>query len=1170
MKTRPRNILKAILIYALAAFAWPAVAQDSGGDAPPAEGAEGGETKPVEDYKPDAGDKSAAEIKAENPLEKSKQKSISEEEGSGPRLNLNQNSSNVAVTQTGEIKKITQVTGKLKKLTMAMPDDDESKAGLLDRLALEYFKLARANDDAAFELLDQATIAEQEGNATTAEDLKRRKEQHDKEATKARKQAEETLLVIVQDHSYYAEMDKVLFYLSYIFMQNSEGDKASKVFTKLLREYPDSKYAPDAKLALGDLAFAEEDIQRALEEYNFVAREFQDTPSAGYAMYRMGWCYFNLGEPSKALQQFENVISYSEKTGNKSLAKEALKDLVKAYSMWDQGDPRKARGYFKKFAGKDKDQLDGMMERLARFYSESGETKRAIFVFGDLIKNNRNSFKVVKYQTEIMYAVEAFQKPGETAKAIALTVKLFKKASTDKKYATDRTPEKVQETYLVIEEYTRETAKWYHKVALSTKNPLYFALAYELYKIYVENFEDAQNEELYEILFYYAELLYWKAKFSTKDDATKASLYAEAAKRYDQVIIINAEGEHSKDSAHGAVLSYDKLTKMVSKECPATPQAPKNEKKLADFLQKKFDIPDCRVNFVAAADRFLKVAPADENAVDIEYYAARVYYDYNHFESAIERFGVLSRTRSSHNLGVLSAQLLLDSLLILEKYKEMYTWVKEMEKNPDLNQGELGDTLAYLAVTLSFQFCQEEEEKKNWVVAAECYEKFQVEYSDSQDAPSALWNAAIDWENASDLSRAIDVRLHLIRTYNDSDDPEIQALSSKALYRIGQNYHGMATYSEAARFYEIYADAYRSTDEAPTALANAAVFRNGLGEVEKAIQDYDTYIGRYPDDKRLIEEMSFDTGEIYFNRGMYREAIERFDAFRKEYRKSHKRANPLNLINSDLMIAKCYQKLGVVPAMMRFVGKVEEKYDNRGFQRWLKKTDEESSYAANEVMAEARFIRAEMLFKEAMEIQLFEEGKASESSLQRALDKKTKLMNKAVPIYMEVLEKYKSSNWGLSSLCRVGMMFHDIALQLQNAPIPERLTEDQKLIYEEMLFDVSLGIEDRAVEHYVIALKEAARLGWFNEYTSLARRRLYELRPQEYRSASEIMVQPNNIPVVWQHAEIFDDIEVAAGRKKTKTRTKKTLSEEDLKKDDAAPAEGQPTEGGGGEAPASP
>ena len=84
---------------------------------------------------------------------------------------------------------------------------------------------------------------------------------------------------------------------------------------------------------------------------------------------------------------------------------------------------------------------------------------------------------------------------------------------------------------------------------------------------------------------------------------------------------------------------------------------------------------------------------------------------------------------------------------------------------------------------------------------------------------------------ASDISRSIDLRLLLIQTYNDSPDPKIQDLTAKALYRIGENYHGMATYSEAARFYEIFADTYPGDDSAPTALKNAAVFRNGLGQV---------------------------------------------------------------------------------------------------------------------------------------------------------------------------------------------------------------------------------------------------------------------------------------------------------------------------------------------------
>ena len=80
----------------------------------------------------------------------------------------------------------------------------------------------------------------------------------------------------------------------------------------------------------------------------------------------------------KALQQFQDVIAYSKRKGNESLAREARKDLVRAFSMWSKGDPKKARGYFKKFAD-GKEDLDKMMERLARFYTEAGETDRSIY-----------------------------------------------------------------------------------------------------------------------------------------------------------------------------------------------------------------------------------------------------------------------------------------------------------------------------------------------------------------------------------------------------------------------------------------------------------------------------------------------------------------------------------------------------------------------------------------------------------------------------------------------------------------------------------------------------------------------------------------------------------------------------------------------------------------------
>jgi cellulose synthase operon protein C len=1040
-----------------------------------------------------------------------------------------------------EIEEIQRTRIHLKGLISATPDDSDQKPELIERLTQEILKEAKIYDTMAFDMLDLANAADSDGNASKAADLRRQVEDNQKRANQARAEANKYYLQLINEYPLYPNKDKILFYFSYNLKQMGQMEDAIAVAQQLVRELPDSQYAQASLIAIADAKFSNEDVQGALENYLTVADSGKTDPNVGYAMYKIGWCYFNLGEPRKALAQFEKVINYNDQVGgSKSLREEAVKDLVKAFSLWPEGDPRKARGYLSKFVNDDKDKLDDLMERLAQFYTESGQIDRAIFVYRDLIKGNSKSFKSVHYQTQIMYAVETQNDVNKTASEIFATVERYTKAKDDPSFS-DKTPERLEQSYQEIESYTRETAKWYHRVAVQTKQPLYYALAYELYKIYVESFKEAQDN--YEMIFYYAELLYGKALTTkeARDLPLQMKLYAEAAKRYDQVIDINPDGPYSKEAAYGSVLSYDKLTKVPSAECPALPEVTAVVDKQGNKTYPLIDVPECRTRFVIAADRYMKVAPDTESAPDIKFYASRVFYDYNQFPEAITRFGNMVDEFPDHPLGLLSAQLLLDALYITEQYKDMYAWVKKLQGIPALNQGELASTLSVLAVELSFKFCFDEEENKNWKAAAECYENFVREYPDSAEkGPQALWNAGIAWEKAFDIGKAIEVRVQLLNDYGGSE------LAPDTIYRIGQNWHGIATFSEAAKFYEILVMNFPGHKESKVALTNAAAFRDGLGQVDEAIRDYDLFVEKFgkaePPDR--VEVLKYKTGEIYFKNKRFKDAIERFEAYRQEFRAEDKGSAYLKL-HANLMIAKSYWAMKQQGSAKRYFSKIADRMAEKGFQKRIsamEKSAEKDPKIASElsqirdIAAEASFMLGELVFAEAMAVQLFEEGQYSENKLNRALEKKLALIKEAAPLYEAALITYKSPNWGLAGLCRIGMMQHDIATQLLKSPVPPGLNEEERLMYMDIIEGIAFEVEDGAAANYVIALQKSAELGWFNRYTTEAQQRLFTLKPDEYSSAAEILAQPDKSLVRFHNVGFFDDVEVAAGRKKTKKR----------------------------------
>jgi len=1069
---------------------------------------------------------------------KIERKTLEEEEGGGGPI---ERDTNVRQWERDKLQYQDKAIRLMERRIESADPADPDYPLLLERLSEMYWQKAQYHDLRAFDRLQESREAEDAGNAKLAAE---KKAAHDEDLETALQYREKTIEVyaqIISDYPLYENADKVLFYLAFNLGEMGRLEDANEFYKRLVREYPDTEYLADAYLGLAEYSFlVDEDMDKALEEYDLVIQAAPDTQASGYAMYKKGWAYFNLGEPKKALAQFERVIKYSSgKEGRAQLRREARKELVKAYSLWEDGKASRAKRYLSKFADDDED-LRAMMERLARLYQEGGLIDKSNYVYNQLIKDYSNDFAIVGWQIEIMLNVETRNVPDDTATEIKRTNQLFNAALelVEQGKMEGHTKEQEKEYYQLLEEYTRETAKWYHLTAQTTKNPLYYALAYEIYKTYVDHFPEASDN--YEMMYYYAELLYWKKN------------WPEAAKRYDQVLDLDENGKYSQDAAYGAVLSYNKTTETETEECPKIPVAPEGE-------FPRYEIPQCRLDLVKAADRFVKIVPQDsepgQHYVDVKYTAARVYYDYNQFPEAIERFEDIATNHSSSRLAIISANLMLDSFKIQEDYEKMWEWVLKFKENPDLYRGQLAETLDALEIKLAFKFCHDTEDEKKWVEAATCYEEYATNYPDAQFAPKALWSASVDWENASEIGKAIEARIRLLREHGDHED-----LAPRALYAIGENYHGIAVYSEAARFYELFVDKYPKNKTACVgmeeesevrcskfALQNAAAFRGGLGQYEQAVRDYDLYTEMFPGDEEHIAELKFNTGRIYFDQGEYEKAIERYEEFLSRY---GRKGPPSRRVAAYTAIGRSYWRMNRRRSALKYFEEAEEEFNGRKVQGWLEEAEEKQKRQALEAAAEARFMQGEAKFREAMAIELHDDDirpSKMEKHLQKQLKKKAGVMQEAEPIYAEVIKRFNSPKWGLAALARLGMMYHDVASQIQNAPCPPRLTEDQCLYYEDALIEFGGRFEKKAIGFYVTAVEEAANLGWFSDYTALAQRRLFDLRPDEYRSASEIKAQPDQALVSWHLRGLYDDIEAAAGKKQKKKRGPIDLDESEIK-----------------------
>src|SRR4029079_1990646 len=272
--------------------------------------------------------------------------------------------------KTQEIQKIVDAQiSKMRRLITVTQDDDPQKPDFMFRLGELYAEKERYNFNQA-RALDQKIFELQPNQRGPLQAQQKTYEQQEQkwllEAVKA--------YIGATKFRKYERMDEVLFRLAFLLTSVKKEDQAREFFHRLIKDYPNSKYIPDAYLSFAEYYFDKGEMENALKFYEKV-EQFPKSSVYPYAVYKKGWCYINMTQYKDALETFVGVVRMTQegkvnvpKKQLEVLAKEAKKDIVKAYSH--VGGPDKAWEFFQKTGG---DFAPKMMESLAELYWEEGK-----------------------------------------------------------------------------------------------------------------------------------------------------------------------------------------------------------------------------------------------------------------------------------------------------------------------------------------------------------------------------------------------------------------------------------------------------------------------------------------------------------------------------------------------------------------------------------------------------------------------------------------------------------------------------------------------------------------------------------------------------------------------------------------------------------------------------
>ncbi len=950
-----------------------------------------------------------------------------------------------------EIEKLEIINTQIENISEIIEDmDDENpdKPKYLLNLAEKYRRKSKGLWLKAMSYDDVIAKYEDSKNKAKVKEFEKKKDKLLKESIDVTLKSVEIYKGIYKTYPNYNKMDFVLFSWAHTLEDIKQSSSAVKVYKKLAKDYPDSRFIPDAFLALGEYYFMIDDMETAKKAYTKVL-QYNDSELYNYALYKRGWCDFNLKDTKTAFKVFVKILQDGDP--NEKFINQVKADLVFVFSQF--ANPDAAEKVFKKLFG-DPDYLE-YLEKLAYLYKDKqGKFEEAVVIFNRLLELESDEIKLMQYRIAILDVAISLGKLRNLIRTVLRTSDYM--VSIKDQYKDDEEFKKLKNQ---LEAIIKELATTYHSQAKTTFNDVYFKIAWKFYKEYQRLF--VGYEDYYPMLFQYAQLL--DEDLHRKEDAI--DVYIQ--------IITDDGGKQAKnlveDAVNNALSIYAELIKEERAKKGAQGNCHRTKNKKPQKLTRR------QIQFIKLVDIFIKHNPKSKEIPSARYSAARVYYQTCHFDKAVPVFEDIVDNYQDSPVYEPAASILLDMLNSKKEYTEMHKRVTQFMKYKNKFSKKFRKQLQENFEALAFMSPKELEEKKKYVESAKAYYAYYKKYPNSNNAFYSLYNASQMYENAGLMKETIKIREEIIANKKFDNKKE----RKDVLFFLAQNYQALVKFYEAAKLYASFFEKYPRDKRAKTALKAAISFYEIYGtpkSLKQANNLIDTYVSKYRLNLKKKSKWLFEKGVNIENTKKWKAALKYWAKYERDYRKV---ISDEKVIEIQFRIGNMYKKLGNRKSAIK-------KYRD-GYQYYQKLSPRKKKRIkkARKMLASYKFYELEKKYKEFKRIRI----KLPKSVMLRTLKQKIKLKDFLMKSYIEGYKEFKNPDWSIAYFYKMASLLYDFAKDIQNAPIPKfRKTRDITVqeqvdmykddLYQAYVYPLEQEAFKAALRCYNIAMKNQI----FNEW----------------------------------------------------------------------------------------
>lgn len=896
---------------------------------------------------------------------------------------------------------------------------------------------------------------------------------------------------ILTRHRDFDRYDLVLFMKAFALTEAQRIEEALALYRQILEQFPQSRFVPDAHMALAESRFAEADFPGALERFDQVLR-YRDSDLYGMALFKSAWCLWRMNRNTDAARRFRQVLDLGRGRGQVSsdqrqrlreLQNEALEYLIQVFTEDESNTAADVFAFLEEIGGER--YADRVLVRLASRFYEQDRWERGIEAYGLLLERLPADERAARWQLAVARGRGAMGETNEAVEALELLAANYLEGSDWVRQQSD--PELVAETREMIERAIRVRAMRSHDLAQRQDQRTLFERAEQLYGIYLEHFPE--SEQSYDLRFYRGEILFHRLE--RWDDA--GQVYLAAAQQ-------NPTGRYTRDALYNAIGAFERVREAQLERCtaqrsarpvqptpppqpaappdPATPEAAPAEGEEAEpVVEDPCGETQNDRRFGSAIELYVQQFPDDPDLPEILFRQGRLYYDRQIFDPAVRLFGQLLERFPNSPYAVTAGELILESFNRARDYQNIEAWARRLKSSPAFATEESQRRLDALILQAVFATGEQLATRGEHGPAAEAYMRAAREFPRDERAPQAYFNAGVEYQRAGNVGGAASAYDQLIAAHPGT------ATGAQGAWAGAQMYESIAQFADAARFYESYGEHFPRAERAADALYNATLLRVTAGDSARALQDGQRFLERFGSHESA-DEVTFLIGRAQADAGHHTEAAEIYRRFIRRTRNLDRQIEASTRLAQVLIAAG--DRNAADEALSGAV---------RLARRSRARVGESGLYYA----AQARFLQAEELLRQYEEIQIA----GPMEGLRQRLERKSELLRRAAEAFAEVVQ-LNVAEWVTAALFQIGRSYELYAEGLRNAPIPEGLNEEEETAYTDQLSSFIVPIEERALEAYEGGYQTALELRIFNRWTARLREGLTRLNDVQYPPLREM------------------------------------------------------------------